>query len=217
MKTILCFGDSNVWGNIPGSFDQETGLSGKYPKNKRWTGILQKNLGDEFDVIVDGINARTTNMDELVPGRPYKNGLVQLPITLEINYPIDLVAFWIGTNDTKIQFDRTLEDLKKGMQQLIACVRNSNKGPQAQSPKILLIAPQPVIKVPNLHPQLDEGSIEKSNKIALIYQELAKEENCEFFDAGSLVRSSEIDGVHLDENACETLGKTLATKIRQIL
>ncbi len=216
MKTILCFGDSNVWGGIPGAFDPATGLAGRHPKNKRWTAILNKLLGDKYDVVVDGINARTTTLDEIIPGRPYKNGLTHLPVSLEIHYPIDLVIFWIGTNDNKIQFKRSAEDIKEGMRKLIQCVKSSNKGPNAKPPQILLISPHPIIKVQNLHPQLDDSSVEKSNRIGLLYQELAREENCEFLNAGLLVQSSNIDGVHLDEPANEVLGKSIAEKVREI-
>jgi len=216
MKTILCFGDSNVWGGIPGAFDPVTGLAGRHPKNKRWTAILQRTLGDEYDVVVDGINARTTTLDEIIPGRPYKNGLAQLPVSLEIHYPIDLVIFWIGTNDTKIQFKRGAENIKEGARKLIQCVKSSNKGSSAKPPQILLIAPQPIIKVQNLHPQLDDSSIEKSNNIGLLYQQLAQEEKCEYLNAGLLIQSSSIDGVHLDEFANEVLGKSIADKVREI-
>jgi len=34
-KRILCFGDSNTWGRIPG--DDNTA---RFPSNKRWTGVL---------------------------------------------------------------------------------------------------------------------------------------------------------------------------------
>lgn len=217
MKTILCFGDSNVWGGIPGAFDPETNLAGRYIKNKRWTGILQKELGDEFDVITEGINARTTELDEIVPGRPYKNALNVLPICLESHYPIDLLIFWIGTNDTKIQFNRSVDAIKNGMRNLIHCVKTSNKGPEGSAPKILFIAPQPIIKVDNLHPQLDDSSIEKSKKLASIYASLAEEEKCAFLNAGDYIQSSLIDGVHLDETACKDIALAIATKVKTIL
>ena len=118
MKIIFCFGDSNVWGGIPGVFNPETGLAGRYIKHKRWAGVLQKTLGDNYDIVAEGINARTTTLDEIIPGRPYKNALKQLPVSLEIHYPIDMVIFWIGTNDTKIQFNRSLEAIKEGTRQL---------------------------------------------------------------------------------------------------
>lgn len=217
MKTILCLGDSNVWGNIPGAFDPTTGLSGRYAFNKRWTGVLQKALGDDYEVVTEGINARTTTLDEIVPGRPYKNALTQLPVCLETHYPIDLIVFWLGTNDTKIQFNRSALEIKEGMRHLIKLVKTCNKGPIATAPKILLCAPQPIIKIPNLHPQLDESSIEKSQLLGELYQQLATEETCDFLDGASIVTSSSIDGVHLDEPQCGLLGKAIAAKVKQII
>ena len=46
MTTILCYGDSNTYGYNP-----VNGL--RYPKGVRWTGVLQKMLGEEYEVIED--------------------------------------------------------------------------------------------------------------------------------------------------------------------
>ncbi len=46
MKTILCYGDSNVRGVIPEPANERKPLTKRYPKNKRWTGLLQKILGE---------------------------------------------------------------------------------------------------------------------------------------------------------------------------
>lgn len=216
MKTILCFGDSNVWGSIPGDFDEKTGLSGRFSKDKRWTGVLQSELGNSYDVVTEGISARTTNLDEIVPGSPYKNGLSQLPICLESHYPINLVIFWVGTNDTKIQYYRSPAEIAEGMRELIHTVTSSNKGPKAKAPKILLIAPQPAINVENMNPQMDSTSIEKTQQLASYYQTLVNEEGCEFLNAEQYVSSSQVDGVHLDESEHIKLGKMLAKKVEQI-
>lgn len=216
MKTILCFGDSNVWGSIPGGFDQKTGLSKRFKKDKRWTGVLQNELGYSYDVVTEGISARTTNLDEVTPGRPYKNGLLQLPICLESHYPIDLVIFWIGTNDAKIQYHRSPIQIAEGMRELIHTVVESNKGPLAKAPKILLVAPQPAISVTDMNPQVDNESIQKTCQLGFLYQKLAIDERCDFLDAGQYVSSSVIDGVHLDESEQIKLGKIVAEKIRDI-
>src|SRR6185312_15728191 len=123
MKTILCYGDSNLRGFIPGTFDEKTGLSARYAKNKRWTGVLQNKLGDKYDVIEEGLNGRTTNLDEIIPGRPFRNGLALLPACLESHYPIDLVIFMLGTNDTKVQFNRTAEEIAEGMRELVKVIK----------------------------------------------------------------------------------------------
>src|SRR6185437_534440 len=129
MKTILCFGDSNVRGVIPEPISNRMGLTKRYIKPKRWTGILQKNLGSNYDVIEEGIGGRTTMFEEILPGRPYRNGLTQLPACLESFYPIDLVILMLGTNDVKIQYNVSVEEITHGMQQLMRLIKNSNKGP----------------------------------------------------------------------------------------
>lgn len=216
MKTILCYGDSNVWGNIPGSFNEKTGLSERYNKNKRWTGVLQKTLGEKYNVVEEGLNARTTTLDEIIPGRPYKNGLTQLPFCLEAHYPIDLIIFLLGINDLKIQFNRSAKEITEGMRQLIKVVKKSNKGHAANSPNILLLSPAPVIKIPNLHPQFDDDSIEKSKNLAGLYQQMAKEEDVDFLDISLVVTPSRIDGIHFKESQCKLLGQAIAEKVNQL-
>lgn len=205
MKTILCYGDSNVRGFIPGTFDIKTRWSERYPKSKRWTGILQNILGENYDVVEEGIGGRTTCFDEVIPGRPFRNGLNELPLCLESHYPIDLVVFMLGTNDTKLQFNCSAIDIAEGMRKLIHIVKISNKGPSMTIPKILVIAPQPILNIQGLHDQFDESSVKKSQELSHLYQKVTDEENCEFLDASHVVTSSKIDGIHLDEDQCNLL------------
>lgn len=46
MKKVLCFGDSNTWGYNPSTKD-------RFPKEIRWTGILQGKLGSEDTKIIE--------------------------------------------------------------------------------------------------------------------------------------------------------------------
>ena len=57
MPVVVCFGDSNTWG-----YDPET--RSRYAPNIRWTGVLQQTLGSGFSVIEEGLNGRTTNIDD---------------------------------------------------------------------------------------------------------------------------------------------------------
>ena len=50
---ILCYGDSNTWGYISDSDHQ------RHSKTERWTGVLQNMLGDNFEIIEEGLNGRT--------------------------------------------------------------------------------------------------------------------------------------------------------------
>ena len=95
LKNILCFGDSNTWGYAPVTGE-------RYPGHVRWTGVLQSCLGDDYFVIEEGLNGRTTVHNE--PLRPHRNGASLLPVLLESHSPLDLVIVMLGTNDLKACF-----------------------------------------------------------------------------------------------------------------
>lgn len=215
MKTILCYGASNVWGFVPGTYDLKTGLAKRYPKNQRWTGILQKELSDEYDIIEEGLNGRTTIFDDTVAAKPYRNGLTQLPICLEAHYPIDLVIFMLGTNDTKIQYAQSAQQITEGMRKLVKMVKESNKGPNGNFPKILIIAPQPTIKTKELSNQFNEYSIQQSLLLTQEYKKMAAEEDCGFLDI-SHIQSSSIDGIHLEVSEHRLIGLAVANEVKQL-
>ena len=83
MKQILCFGDSNTWGLIPGEHK-------RYAWGERWTSILQQKLESaDVRVIEDGLCGRTTVFDDAL--RPYRNGSKELPLSLEV--PLRVYVF----------------------------------------------------------------------------------------------------------------------------
>ena len=99
MINILCFGDSNTWG-----YDPETQT--RFSKKIRWTGVLQQLLGTNFNVIEEGLNGRTTNVDEkeehdLGYFRACRSAMDLLSILIETNSPLDLIIVMLGTNDLK--------------------------------------------------------------------------------------------------------------------
>ncbi|MEO8424498.1 MAG: hypothetical protein ABI595_11400, partial [Actinomycetota bacterium] len=73
MTAILCYGDSNTWGYDAPSQER----LGRWD---RWPGVLQRELGDDVNVIEEGQNGRTTVFD--VPFEPNRNGLTYLPVSL---------------------------------------------------------------------------------------------------------------------------------------
>ncbi len=72
-KTIVCYGDSNTWGAIPRSND-------RYPRSSRWTDILQKLLGGDYEVINEGLCGRTFAVSNDL--KPHKSGINYLQIIL---------------------------------------------------------------------------------------------------------------------------------------
>lgn len=216
MKNILCFGDSNTWGFKPNSFNFETMLGARYEWNERWPGILQSLLGNDYHVVEEGLNGRATQYDH--PTKPVGNGVKELPLCLESHYPLDLVIITLGTNDTKLPFIQTPEQITKGLLKCVKLVKSTNRGRSGKAPKILIIAPQPICeKADNPFSfDFDETSIEKSKALAKLYQQLAKEEKVAFLDAGLYIQASQDDALHFDALMHQKMAEAVAAKVKKI-
>lgn len=218
MKTILCYGDSNTWGNIAGSRNKELMLAKRYGHDVRWTGVLQKILGAQFHIVEAGLNGRNTSFNETRFNRPSRNGLATLPLILETHYPLDLVILMLGTNDTLIDFNASPEQTVKALQQMIEYIRTCHLGPEFTAPQILLIAPAPITKIDSVDFNLffNEESVVKTKILAPLLQKLATEKNCAFIDAGAIATVSPQDGVHLNRESHTQLAKVIAEKIKSL-
>jgi lysophospholipase L1-like esterase len=95
MSVIVAYGDSNTWG-----YDPATGT--RIPPGLRWTGVMQSELGSSFKVIEEGLNGRTTVIDD--PIEPYRSGIAYLPPCLLSHAPLDLIIISLGCNDLKHRF-----------------------------------------------------------------------------------------------------------------
>lgn len=206
MKTVLCFGDSNTWGYDPATAD-------RFPKDKRWTGILGKELGDEYEVIEEGLNGRTTVWDDPIEGD--KNGKKQLPACLESHKPLDLVIIMLGTNDLKKRFSVPSFDIANSAGVLVDIVQKSMAGHKNTSPKALLMAPPPTAILTDFA-EMFEGAKAKSNKFAEHYRRVAQEHGCEFLDTSKIIVSSDLDGIHFEKDEHEKLGKAVAEFVKKL-
>ena len=54
------------------------------------------------------------------------------------------------------------------------------------------------------------GGIAESQKLAALYAALADQVGCGFFDAGTVAKTTPLDGVHLDAENTAHIGKALA-------
>lgn len=122
MRTLVCFGDSNTWGYVPGS-DGE-----RFPREVRWPNRLQAALGEEWEVIAEGLNGRTATIDR--PDSEGRNGLAYLLPCLLSHAPVDVVVIFLGTNDVNFVADERvarcvarLVDVARrcGAQPLVVC------------------------------------------------------------------------------------------------
>lgn len=100
---------------------------------------------------------------------------------------------------------------------LVAAIRSAPIEPGMPLPQILVIAP-PAIGKPQgpISPKF-EGGENKCLGLAAAYRKVCAELDCHFFDAGSLVASSKLDGVHLDLEQHLLLGETVAKIVHALL
>ncbi|MDQ0318630.1 hypothetical protein QO002_000768 [Pararhizobium capsulatum DSM 1112] len=83
-------------------------------------------------------------------------------------------------------------------------------------PKILLIAPPPVLEQGFAAKALI-GAAAKSQELAGYYEQIATAADVDFFDAGSVISVDPLDGVRFSAESNVKLGEALATKFIEIL
>ena len=218
MKNILCFGDSNTWGFVPGAFDPKTLYMKRYSIGERWPGLLRDILGEDFHIIEEGLNGRTTNVE--YPDLSGRSGTSYILPCLYSHSPLDLVILNIGINDIKAIFDRSMMEISKGMSEIIDLIRSTSYGPDMQGqPQILLLSPSALIHegyVDQNNESAFKGGMEKSLLFNDYYKKLALERDCHYVDLQSVVSYSKIDGLHYDKRGHAVVASIVASKINEI-
>jgi lysophospholipase L1-like esterase len=206
-RTVLCYGDSNTYGYVP-----ETGM--RYPVNVRYPGRLQMLLGNDYNVIEEGCNGRTTIHDDPVEG--WKNGLDYLRPCLNSHKPVDIIVLMLGTNDLKTVFHSNAELIADGVGVLVDVIKSFSMEKQEFIPKIILVSPPQIgegIKSSPFYGAFDERSVEESKKFHLHYEYIAEQKECVFFDAAKYIKPSEYDSLHLTAEAHAVLAEKLSDLI----
>lgn len=203
---VLAFGDSNTWGYQPSS-----GL--RYARDKRWPSLLDSMLGPNFHVVENGLNGRTTRLDE--DGRADRNGLRLLPVTLEMATPLDIVIVMLGTNDLKPQYNQSAEDI--GVSIAHVC-RTIKRHPNIDvACRIILVSP--TLVTTQLGPSTKNlaSCFSRSEQFSQVYQNVAEQLNIDFLDASSIVHTEgapDSDGVHWQAYQHHDFAKALCLYIQ---
>lgn len=211
MHHILVYADSLSWGIIP-----ET--RNRFSFEKRWPGVMELELlktGKSVRVIEDCLNGRRTVWDD--PFKPGRNGLPGLEQRIEINSPLSLVIVFLGTNDFQAVHQYNAWQSAQGINAIISAIRRAPIEPGMPVPEILIVAPPEIKEPKDTMIQKFEGATLKQKGLSEAFQQVAKETNCHFFDAGSVTDLSKVDGVHLDEDQHLVLGRELAELVESLL
>lgn len=209
MKTVLCYGDSNTWGYNP--------LTGaRYPYSQRWTTVLARELGEDFLVIPEGLNGRTTAWPDPLEGE-HKSGKSTLIAILESHHPLDLVVLMLGTNDLKHRWGLSAWDIARGAQTLVTLILATGFGPEGRAPRVLLVVPPPTCVQGTATEEMFAGADETSRGLAQQYARVAVEFGVAYLNAGDHIVSSPLDGIHLDRTELPKLGVAVADRVREVL
>jgi len=209
MKHVLCFGDSNTWGYIPGTEGERFSFEERFP------GILQGRLGAGIRVHEEGLNGRMTGWDD--PHTPDRNALKQIEAVLETHRPLDMIVVMLGTNDLKRFMGLEAVDCALALDVLIERIEAARCGSSGGRPALLVVSPPHVVETPTPFGRKFDGAIPKSHAFAAAYAEIAAQRNCLFLDAAPVARTSARDGIHLEKEAHRQLAEAVAGIVKKTL
>lgn len=207
-QTLLAFGDSNTHGTPPIT---QRGTYRRFDEKTRWPMVMQKALGDAWQVIEEGLPGRTAAHACPVMG-PHMHGQLGLRIALQSHGPIDLLTIMLGTNDQKAHFGLTPAKITAGVAGLLAIAKSDEYQTRHSGFDILLICPPAIDEAQTLSPEF-RGASAKSATLPVLYADLAAAWEIPFFDAGTQIAVSDVDGVHFGPEAHATLGMAVAAKV----
>jgi len=207
LQHILVYSDSLSWGIIPTT-------RRRLPFHARWPGVMELALtqtGVRARVIEDCLNGRRTVWDD--PFKAGRNGLIGLAQRIEIHSPLALVVLMLGTNDFQSVHPHTAWHAAQGIAALVNAIRQAPIEPGMPVPPVMVVAPPPIETPRGPIARKFTGAAAKSAGLAEAYKEITAELGCYFFDSGAVTSASTVDGIHLDADQHDRLGKALATCI----
>ena len=203
---ILCFGDSNTFGTNPSG--------GRWPRDRRWTGLLQRRLGPDAYVIEEGLGGRTTAIED--PLESDKNGRRHLPVLLRSHRPLDLVIIMLGTNDMKHRFGMLPADIALGAEQLGVLVESYPYGPAYPVPRVMLVSPiligEGVARSP--FSGFTEDAVGISRALAPLYRAHCEAHGWLFLDAAEHAEPSARDQLHMEADGHLALANAVEALLR---
>ena len=207
MRRILIYGDSNSFGTGP---MPHLGADVVHAPGIRWGDVMARALGEDWDVVTEGLLGRTTVHDDPIEGA-YRNGLTVLPAILHSHKPIELLVICLGTNDLKHRFGLMAQDVALGLARMAREARASGV-----VGKVLLVAP-PEPRECGDFADMFRGVEDRAAGLADHVARFASVEGAAFFDAGSVIAVDPTDGIHWSAEAHGRLGAAMADVVRGVV
>jgi lysophospholipase L1-like esterase len=190
MRTIVCFGDSNTWGYVPGSEGE------RLPREARWPVQLGVALGAEFEVVAEGLSGRTATAER--PDSEGRNGLPYLLPCLLSHAPDNLLFIFLGTNDVNFVDD---DRVARCVGRLVRLARASEAGPDRGAPEVLVVCPPPF----------------DGHRLGPTFAETCAELGAPLLDLDGVVSYTGFDVEHLDAQGHAAVAAAVEERVRRLL
>ena len=217
MKRIVCYGDSNTWGFMPKTACLEN-WNMRFDEKTRWTGLLQDMLGDEYKILEEGLNGRTSAFDD--PQDDHRNGVKYIATCMLTNMPVDMAIVMLGTNDIKSFFPFTPYVVANGVGRIVDEIRKADYGVGGKIPEVLVVSPINIDEHAArgwLEGEFGMDSVEKNAKLAAYLEKMAANRGVHFFNIGRYVTADAADGIHMNEEGHKVMAEKMFEKVKEII
>ena len=207
LKKAFFYGDSNTYGYDPAGF-----MGGRYPREERWTTILQENLAQTWEVLAEGMPGRS------LPSVGYEWDYLR-SVLREVT-PLDLFAVMLGSNDILGTLRPNAEKTAAKMNDFVSFVTDFT----GEATQFLLIAPPRIeLREESYSASYVRGDksyaqiyFEQGEKLAEYYEDLAGYRGILFADASKWELDFAYDGVHLSERGHALFAQKMTEVLRTI-
>ena len=211
MPILMCFGDSNTHGTPPIT---ERGIYARFDAATRWPTRAVAQLGPDWALVEEGLPGRTTCFDDPMMG-DHMNAVIGLRIALNSHGPLDYMTLMLGTNDVKARFGASAERIVAGIAGLVDMALAPEMAARHPGLRILLIAPPPVQEIGALAGEFI-GAATKGQALAPLLKTYAATRGLGFLDAGKVLETSPIDGIHYAAKGHAALAIAVATALKAL-
>ncbi len=122
----------------------------------------------------------------------------------------------LGTNDLKRRFNLSANDVAEGARKLVDTAQRLRSYIVQDTPRVLLIAPPPFTTLTGFADMFQDAE-RQSTLFGRHFARVAAEQGCAFLDAGSVIRSSDLDGIHFEAAEHAKLGAAVAATVRELV
>lgn len=209
MKQILFYGDSYVYGKIPGG--------SRYGFNERFSTIVRTKLGSGYHVIEEGLRGRMLYGENMFFAN--RDGYKQFGPIIGSHLPLDLIIFVLGANDCNSKNSLTPSEIANKYDKYLEEIQKWCDFHKCDKPKIIITTPPIIdeISAANAFGEIFKGASSKSQALIQEIGKKAKELSVPVIHFSDFVKVSKVDGVHLDLDANKRMGDVLYNEITRII